>query len=135
MDTLDDIPKDIAILVIDDIPTARKVVTRLLSGLGFTNVTEMAQGKDALSLIESQEFHLVITDLHLKDMLGVDLLEEARKQQANADLPFVVITSDMSRESFDRVARKRYITYLLKPFNKGQLGQKMMEVLCPADDM
>ncbi len=131
METVNELPKDVAILLVDDIPSARRVVTRLLKNLGFTNVNELGVGSAALEMLGKNEFDLVISDLHLKDMLGTDLLDEVRKEDVNRDLPFVIITSDMSRESFDKVNRKRSITYLLKPFNKGRLAEKMTEVLMP----
>jgi two-component system chemotaxis response regulator CheY len=134
METLNDVPKDISILVIDDIPSARGVVTRLLKNLGFTNVDELGNGSAALEMLGKKEFDLVISDLHLKDMLGTDLLEQARKEEANKDLPFVIMTSDMSRESFEKVQKKRSITYLLKPFNRGRLAEKITEVLIPPDE-
>lgn len=134
MSTLDEIPRDMEILVVDDVPTARKVVSRFLSSLGFSHITESGSGEDALKMLENQEFHLVVTDLHLKDMLGVDLLQKARDMEVNKDLPFLVITSDLSKDSFDKVARQPFISYLLKPFNRNQLTRKILDVLAPDHD-
>ena len=72
MSAIDDLPRDLEILIVDDVPSARKVVSRFLSSLGFDHLSESGSGQEALDLLQQREFHLVVTDLHLKDMLGVD---------------------------------------------------------------
>lgn len=131
MEPLEEIPKEIAILVVDDVPSARSIVTRLLKGLGFSNITESGSGAGAVETALSTEFDLIITDLHLKDMLGTELMDKVRADPKNETLPFVVMTSDMSREAFEKVKKKLCITYMLKPFNKVRLGEKIVEVLNP----
>jgi two-component system chemotaxis response regulator CheY len=134
MNPFDEIPRDIEILVVDDVPSARKVVSRFLSSLGFSHISESGSGGDALKMIENSEFHLVVTDLHLKDMLGVELLEKSRGMENNKDLPFLVITSDLSKDSFEEVVKQPFISYLFKPFNRNQLRRKMLDVLAPEFD-
>lgn len=134
MNALDEIPRDMEILVVDDVPSARKVVARFLSSLGFSCISESGSGEDALDMLEKKEFHLVVTDLHLKDMLGLDLLQKAREMETNKDLPFLVITSDLSDDCFEKVARQSFTTYLYKPFNRNQLTRKMLDVLVPDHD-
>jgi two-component system chemotaxis response regulator CheY len=125
---LETIPKDTAILVVDDIPSARTIVARFLKSLGFTNVLEKGDGNEAMVVIAQQEFSLVISDLHLKDMMGVDLLRQIRAGDCNKEVPFIVMTSDMSKESFQAVMKQGASTYLLKPFNKTGLAEKLKEV-------
>jgi len=134
MEPFEEIPKDIAILIVDDVASARSIVTRLLKGLGFSNITESGEGGKAIEVAQSNDFDLVITDLHLKDMLGTEMMDKIRADPKNGDLPFVVMTSDMSREAFEKVKKKLSITYMLKPFNKVRLSEKMTEVLVPPDD-
>ena len=129
METLESISKDTAILVVDDVPSARSIVVRFLKSLGFNNVTESANGSQAMSVLEAQEFGLVISDLHLKDMMGVELLKKIRVGEHNKGVPFIVMTSDMSKESFESVMKNGASTYLLKPFNKVGLAEKVKEVL------
>ena len=129
METLESIPREMSILVVDDVPSARNIVVRFLKSLGFTNVTESARGSEAAVLLDEKSFELVISDLHLKDMMGIDLLKKTRIAQSNTNVPFIVITSDMSKQSFTEVMQQGASTYLLKPFNKAGLAQKLSEVL------
>lgn len=134
MSAIDELPRDLEILIVDDVPSARKVVSRFLSSLGFDHLSESGSGQDALDLLQQREFHLVVTDLHLKDMLGVDLLIKARERAGNQDLPFLVITSDLEKESFEKVAREPFISSLMKPFNRNQLTKKILDIMMPDHD-
>ena len=131
MEQLDLISKETPVLVVDDVPSARGIVVRFLKSLGFTNITEKGNGTEALDSVVHQEFGLVISDLHLKDMLGIDLLRNIRAGNTNKEVPFIVMTSDMSKQSFQSVMQEGASTYLLKPFNKTGLAEKLVTVLAP----
>ena len=117
------------ILVVDDIPSARRVLVRLLAKLGFANCTEAANGKEALSKIESDTFELVICDVNLGDLRGPEVLRQLRANPQTSKLPFVLITSDPSKEDVIAAAEAGKADFLLKPFSKDSLHDKILEAV------
>ena len=108
---------NIKVLVIDDIASARKIVVRLLGKLGISNVFSAEKGEEAIDLAIKEEVDLIISDLHLKDMDGIDVFRGLQEANDDFKVPFIVMTSDMNREEFDRVIQEGVSAYLLKPFS------------------
>jgi CheY-like chemotaxis protein len=127
----DTISRDSTILVVDDIAAARRVVVRMLGILGFTNILEAQNSSEAMAKIKSREITLVITDLHLKDSLGTDLLIETRNDAniAQKHIPFIIVTSDMDKESFKHAIQAGVSSYLLKPFTPDSLAERLVATL------
>lgn len=122
---------NVEILVVDDLPSARKIVVRMLGQLGFTNVTEAARGSEAFAKLKNKPCDLVITDLHLQDSLGTELLEQVREDRGlNAkNIPFIIITSDMDKSSFAQAVKAGATSYLLKPFSVSILAERIASSL------
>ncbi len=123
------VSRTLPILVVDDVPSARRIVIRMLATLGFKNVTEVSSVTEAMKSLGGDSFGLVISDLHLKDAKATDLITQARALPNHGKTPFVVITSDMDKESFAEALEKGASSYLLKPFSPTALVEKLMQVL------
>ena len=89
------------ILVVDDVPTNRKVLKSLLTRPNYT-VTEAASGAEALKLISKQDFHLVVLDVLMPGMNGIEVLREIRKQYSETELPVLMLTV---KDDIDDVVR------------------------------
>lgn len=113
------------ILVIDDVPSARRVVGRLLQKIGFTQVEEASCGKDAIAKLGSGAFTIVICDLNLGDMKGIDILAHARQEVGTKNVPFLLITSDPTKEDVVVAAECGNTDFLLKPFTKQTLEDRL----------
>ena len=129
----DSIDKAKPVLVVDDLPAARRIVVRMLKILQFTNVIEAQSQAEAIEKIRENAPLLVITDLHLKDGLGTELLATTRSDPSlnSVSLPFLVITSDMDKESFTSAIKSGITSYLLKPFSKEMLAERIASALTP----
>lgn len=115
------------ILVVDDVPAARRIVTRMLAGQGYKSVQEAGSVSDGVRLASTEPFELVIVDVHLKDGTAIDLIKKVRETKG-ADAPgFMVITSDLDVETFADVAKQGITSYLLKPFNAGMFSDTLIE--------
>ena len=118
------------ILVIDDLFAARRVITRVLKKLGYTNIVEAETGKDGFeALISNKEINFVITDLNLGDMKALELLEMLKSNEEYVPKPVLVISSDADREDVEKAVDLGASGFLLKPFNMDSLGSKMDEIL------
>ncbi|MCB0317435.1 MAG: response regulator [Bdellovibrionales bacterium] len=123
--------KDLKVLVVDDIDSARKIVIRLLAKLGILNVISASNGEGAIEIMKSEEVDLIISDLHLKDMDCTDVLRKIHETKENFTTPFIVMTSDMNREEFERVIQEGVSAYLLKPFSLKDLETIIKDTLSP----
>jgi DNA-binding response OmpR family regulator len=114
-----------AVLVVDDEPTVREVVAGYLRRDGHT-VTEAADGTDAIDLVEREHFDLVVLDMMLPGVNGLDILRRIRQL---GDMPVIMLTA-RSEES-DRVAGLELGAddYVVKPFSPRELAARVNGVL------
>ena len=102
------------ILVVDDRPTSRAVVKGVLSSSDYI-VEEAADGVQALAMIESQSFDLVILDIVMPDMDGIEVLRKIRALYA--DLPVIMATVKHRSGDMVDALEKGANDYVTKPIN------------------
>jgi chemosensory pili system protein ChpA (sensor histidine kinase/response regulator) len=115
---------DNMVLIIDDSPSVRYLVSRLVGELGF--IVETANdGKDALQKIglTKQKPVLIISDLEMPRMDGYEFLELAKNDPALSGIPIIVLTSRAGEESRQRTMDAGAVDYILKPFQDAKLIQ------------
>jgi two-component system response regulator FlrC len=116
-----------SILVVDDEPAMRLLVTSILKGEGH-EVTAAANGEEAIQLIERHHYHLVITDLKMPGMSGVDLL--ARVKQDDPETAVILLTAFGTVGGAVEAMRKGAVHYLLKPLaNPDELRLAVRRIL------
>jgi len=101
------------LLVVDDEETLRSVVSQVLTADGFT-VAEAASGEEALEAFRAASHPLVITDIRMGGMSGIELLTEIKRH--NPDTQVVIMTSHASLDSALTALRAGAYDYLVKPF-------------------
>jgi diguanylate cyclase (GGDEF)-like protein len=101
------------LLVVDDEETLRSVVSQVLTADGFL-VAEAASGEEALEAFRAQSHQLVITDIRMGGMSGIELLTQIK--QHNPDTQVVIMTSHASLDSALTALRAGAYDYLVKPF-------------------
>ena len=104
---------DMRILVVDDEDSVRKVISQVLQDEGFA-VTEAANGKQALECMQKDLYSLVITDIVMPEMTGLELLEKIKDQSPETQV--IIITSHASLETAISAMRHGAYDYLFKPF-------------------
>jgi len=109
------------VLVVDDSALIRRQVAAALEGAGF-ETCQAVDGIDALEkLAESSDFILIVSDVNMPRMSGVDLLERVRSLPNVAGIPFVILTSDGQAASIQRARQLGVGGYLRKPFKPDML--------------
>lgn len=113
------------VLVVDDEPTVREVVAGYLRRDGHL-VSEAADGQTALSLLETEPPDLVVLDMMLPGVNGLDIL---RRIRAIGDMPVIMLTA--RAEESDRVAGLELGAddYVVKPFSPRELAARVNSVL------
>jgi DNA-binding NtrC family response regulator len=114
------------ILVVDDEKIIRESISFVLKKEGFS-VTEAANGKEAYDRIVSEAFDLVITDLEMPEMKGIELLDQVMR--INPQSLVVIITAYGSLETAIAALRKGASDYILKPLEFEELLVKIRRLL------
>lgn len=116
------------ILVVDDSITMRQMVKFTLEKAGHA-VEEADSGLTALKLVEKERFDLVITDINMPGMNGLELIKELRMRQATRTKPILVLTTeiDAERKSAGRAAGAT--GWIVKPFDPAALLEVLPRVL------
>jgi two-component system, chemotaxis family, chemotaxis protein CheY len=110
-----------AILIVDDFATISRVIRALLERNGFTNIEDVRDGSSALQRLKSKRFALVISDWHLEQMSGLDLLQEMRRDPDLKKVRFILVTADGSFEG-PSMHRLGVDGVLMKPFSAERLA-------------
>src|SRR5512136_2735350 len=113
------------ILVVDDEQIIRESLCFILKKEGYS-VEEAANGRDALSKHESNPFDIIITDIEMPEMKGVDLLKQIRQRTPQALV--VIITAFGSVETAVQALREGAADYILKPINFDDLIYRLRKL-------
>lgn len=119
------------VLVVDDSATIRAVIRSSLTmaGLPEDQIQEAKDGQEALEAIQANRPHLVISDVNMPRMTGLDLLRALREDPAHQDLPVVIVTSVSNSLQLLEVVRQGAHKVIRKPFDPVQLPQELQYLL------
>jgi len=119
----------VTILVVDDESTTRRLVSLTLKSINV-DVIEAPDAKAALQLADQHQFALMLVDMGLPDMSGLDLIERLRAQPSTAQTPIVWFTAQPDADEGIRAQRLGVREYLAKPFNTQALRDLVMRYVC-----
>ncbi|MBB6671738.1 response regulator [Cohnella nanjingensis] len=117
------------ILIVDDEPVIRKGVMKLLenSHIAITEMREARNGEEALLAIAESKPDLIVTDIEMNVMDGLDLIERIREM--HADIELIVLTGHADFHYVQRALRHQVADYLLKPITQESLNQVLSKTL------
>lgn len=120
-------------LVVDDFATMRKIVKKVLDELGFKNVMEAVDGKNAFEILKDQDakndpIQFVISDWNMPHLTGIDLLKACKADQKFNNLPFMLVTAESEQSQIIEAAKAGVSEYVIKPFNAATLKVKIEKV-------
>jgi two-component system, chemotaxis family, chemotaxis protein CheY len=119
-------PKDTKILIIDDAAVIRKITQSKLMALGFSHFYEANNGLEALEILKTcPDVELVICDLNMPRMDGLQLLQCIRKEAIWKNLPFILLTIDSGHDKIVEAIRNQCTQYIVKPLTDKILKEKL----------
>jgi len=104
------------ILIADDSATIRKMVRASLQALDDTQFLDAGTGLEAIEQLALAAVHLVVLDLNMPDMHGIDVLKFLRRHQQYRELPVIVLTTRGDDSSRELAVEAGATTYMTKPF-------------------
>ncbi|MEY2699639.1 MAG: hypothetical protein RIQ52_394 [Pseudomonadota bacterium] len=113
------------ILVVDDFQTMRRIIKNLLNQLGFNNITEAENGKQALVKLQGGGFDFLVTDWNMPEMSGIELVKAVREDPNLSELPVLMVTAEARREQIVEAAQLKVNGYVVKPFTAATLQEKL----------
>jgi len=113
------------VLVVDDSPATTMIVSKLLNQCGFSEVDRAPSGEVALGQLREHSYGLVIADVNMGGMNGVQLLAAVRGDAIYHDLCFVLMTALRDRELVDAAVSYNADGIILKPFTAPALKEKL----------
>ncbi|OGW62631.1 MAG: two-component system response regulator [Nitrospirae bacterium RBG_16_64_22] len=117
------------VLVVEDSPTMRQLISFALKRVPGTQVTEASDGVDALKKISGGRFDLLITDVNMPVMDGIKLISLVRKDPNHRDLPIIIITTEGAEEDRKRGLAAGANAYLTKPIQTSSLVKLAADLL------
>ena len=113
------------VLVVDDMLTMRKIVTKIMRELGFTDIIEAADGIEAWEKTKDGQVGLIISDWNMPNCTGLDFLKRVRADQRLSKTPFILVTAEAEGHQVAEAIKSGVDQYVVKPFSKDGLKAKL----------
>ncbi len=124
-------------LVVDDSAAIRKILQRVLrqTGMPIGMVHEAANGKEALLLLETTNVDLILSDINMPEMDGLQLLASLKASAKWRHIPVIMITTEGSASRVSDAGRLGAAGYLRKPFTPDQIKEKLASFFEPTESL
>ncbi len=116
------------VLTVDDALTMRKLIAFTLRGSGF-NVVEAADGLEGLQVLAANAVDLIITDVNMPRMDGIEFTRQARAKLGSNHIPILILTTESEAEKKNQARTAGASGWILKPFQQQQLLAVVGKVL------
>jgi two-component system chemotaxis response regulator CheY len=122
---------EVRALIVDDSSVMRKIVERCLrqAGLDALVVFEAGNGVEALELLRTAKVDLILTDINMPSMDGLELVRQIRAQDLAKGVPVIMITTESSEEQVKQAIQAGARGYIRKPFTAGQVKERVLPLL------
>jgi DNA-binding response OmpR family regulator len=115
------------ILIVDDEEEIRELLERFLSERFACEIKQAANGREAIKLLKEIGFDLILLDIKMPGLSGVEVIREAKKTSAQTKI--LVLTKYDSQEVADKVITEGAAEYIPKPFSLKVVGEKVRGIL------
>src|SRR3954469_13829888 len=124
---------DADVLVVDDSAAIRKILQRVLrqTGMEIGAIHEAGDGMEALTVLAAHRVHLVLSDINMPKMDGLQLLASLKASAHWRDIPVVMITTEGGEAKVTEAVRLGAAGYVRKPFTADQIKEKLSGLLAP----
>jgi two-component system, chemotaxis family, chemotaxis protein CheY len=118
------------VLVVDDMPAIRRMLRQMLQHLGVQgNIQEAGDGQEAWEALQERPFDLVVCDINMPRLNGLDLLRRLRATDQYQTTPFLMISGEVSEDIIAASAESEVDGYLLKPFKVDSLESRLRDII------
>jgi two-component system chemotaxis response regulator CheY len=112
-------------LVVDDSSTMRRIIKNSLKRIGFEDIVEAENGKDALE--KMTDVDIILTDWNMPEMDGLEYVKRVRA--GNPSIPILMVTTNAAKDDIVEALKNGVNNYIVKPFTPETLKEKVESVL------
>ena len=117
------------ILIVEDSATTRALIRAVIDELGEFDTVEAASGFEALKMLPQQDYDLIITDINMPDINGLELINFVRSNARYKQIPIVIVSTERSEEDKKRGMALGATAYVTKPFKSFELQEIIKKTL------
>jgi len=117
------------ILIVEDSATTRALIRAVIDEIGEFDTVEASSGFEALKMLPQQEYDLIITDINMPDINGLELISFVRSNPRFTHLPIVIVSTERSEEDKKRGMALGATAYVTKPFKSNELQDIIMKTI------
>ena len=118
------------ILIVEDSPTMRALLNSALEGLEVpVKITEASSGFEALRCLPRESFDLIVTDINMPDINGLELVSFAKSNDAYRSIPLIIVSTEGAERDRERGLELGADAYLVKPFEVEYLMEVVVDLL------
>ncbi len=116
------------VLIVDDSAAIRKILQRMLGQAGVTlgKVVEAGDGVEALERLKIQTVNLILSDINMPNMDGIQLLTELKSKAESKHIPVIMITTEGGEAKVMEALELGASGYVRKPFTSNQIKEKLV---------
>lgn len=119
-----------SVLVVEDSTTTRAMIKAVIEGMGEDFATfEATTGFEALKLLPQEKFDLIITDINMPDINGLELINFVKSNTSYSHIPMIIVTTERSSEDKERGLALGASAYVTKPFKAEELREVISKTL------
>jgi two-component system, chemotaxis family, chemotaxis protein CheY len=115
------------ILIVDDMSTVRRIVSKILKELGYNRLEMAENGQEAWDILNRSSFDLVISDWNMPVLTGIELLKLCRADSKYAKVPFILLTAEAEAVQVSDAVKSGVSNYVIKPFTGDILKVKLQQ--------
>jgi two-component system chemotaxis response regulator CheY len=117
------------ILVVEDSSTTRSMIRAALEEMEDFSSVEAGTGFEALKMLPTQSFDLIITDINMPDINGLELISFVKNHPSYKDIPLLIVSTERSEEDIRRGIELGAAGYITKPFRPEDLREIVKKTL------
>jgi two-component system chemotaxis response regulator CheY len=111
------------ILIVEDSATTRSLIRAVIDELGDFETVEASSGFEALKILPAQHYDLIVTDINMPDINGLELISFVRSNPRYDHLPVIIVSTERSEEDKKRGMALGAAGYIAKPFKSSELQE------------
>ncbi|MEA3363394.1 MAG: response regulator [Thermodesulfobacteriota bacterium] len=119
------------VLIVDDSNTMRKIVSRSLrqAGIDFSQILEAGDGQEALDVLAGNKVDVVLSDINMPNMTGLEFLKAKAEDDAIKDIPVIMISTETGADIIDEAKSYGAKGAIKKPFTPDLINETLGPLL------